>query len=491
MPRKTKQSKHLGKARERQRLDLTESRTAESDSQPPQGQQSPSTSSEVELRPSTPTSEPSPSTSRGEPRPSTSREEPCPSTSREEPRPSTLTDRIIIPLSSPLPASPEPQIPLTRSQRKLALFTDENIGEPPEPFITNEATVMASLLSGMGPYCLNNFCEALEMPSIHQKTFNTIAKRLYSQNQRMSDEIFSKAASMVHIRFYSLDVTEEDVIDISVSYDGSWLTQGHKSLIEIGCVIDVVTGLVIDGHVCSLHCHTCAQSGEFVRRETPHRYERWMQEHIASGECTINFQGSSRMMEMQAAEVLWSRSMQRHKLCYTTMVSDGDSKAHTRLLKTKPYGPDEEIQKEDCINHVGKRLGAALQNLVSDSSKRGVTLGGRGRGRLTAEVIRKLQIYYSRAIRAGKTLDEMRRNIMAGIYHGYSTDDLPQHQFCPPGPDSNCFFKKAIGEHHYPTGHKKRIHTPLDFELLHRYLQPIYKRLASIELLKKCQLKTT
>ncbi|GFS14260.1 hypothetical protein ElyMa_003158600 [Elysia marginata] len=127
---------------------------------------------------------------------------------------------------------------------------------------------MASLFSGMGPYCLNNFCDALEMPSIHQKTFNTIMKRFYSQNQRLLEEIFSKAASMVCkelIRLYSLDVTEEDVTDISGSYDGSWPTQGHKPQIGIGCMIDVVTGLVIDGHVCSLHCHTCAQSGEFVR----------------------------------------------------------------------------------------------------------------------------------------------------------------------------------------------------------------------------------
>ena len=181
--------------------------------------------------------------------------------------------------------------------------------------------------------------------------------------------------------------------------------------------------------------------------------------------------------------MLWSRSVQRHKMRYTTMVSNGDSKAHTKLLELQPYGPDEVIDKEDCINHVGKRLGAALRNLVSDYSKRGVTLGGRGRGRL--------QIYYSTAIRRAKTAEEMRRNILASVYHGYSTDDLPQHQFCLPCPDSWCFFKRSIGEHLYPTGHHKRVHTPLDYNLLHRYLEPIYDRLASLQLLRKCELKTT
>ncbi|GFS09143.1 hypothetical protein ElyMa_004775500 [Elysia marginata] len=49
-------------------------------------------------------------------------------------------------------------------------------------------------------------------------------------------------------------------------------------------------------------------------------------------------------MGVKAEEVLWSKSIKRHKLHYTTTVSDG----HSRLLQLQPYGPDEEIQKEDC-----------------------------------------------------------------------------------------------------------------------------------------------
>ncbi|KAK3778048.1 hypothetical protein RRG08_004843 [Elysia crispata] len=129
------------------------------------------------------------------------------------------------------------------------------------------------------------------------------------------------------------------------------------------------------------------------------------------------------------------------------MVGDGDSKAHTRLLQIQPYGA-EEVQKEECINHVGKRLDAALSNLVANCSKKSVTLGGQGHGRLTHEAIRKLQIYYSQAIRSANSAEEMRRNLLASIHHGYSTYDLPQHQYCPPGPNSWCFFKRP--------GHSKK-----------------------------------
>ncbi|GFR85495.1 hypothetical protein ElyMa_002442800 [Elysia marginata] len=168
------------------------------------------------------------------------------------------------------------------------------------------------------------------------------------------------------------------------------------------------------------------------------------------------------MMEVKAAEVLWKRSVERHKMRYTTMVSDGDFKAHTRLLEVQPYGPEEKIEKEDCINHVGKTLGAALRNIDADCSKKGITIRGRGRSRLTHEAIRKLQIYYGRAIRSASSSEEIRRNILASIdiYHRYSEMTCLSTSTAPPGPSSWCFFKRSIGEHRYPTGHKNGF-TPL------------------------------
>ena len=39
--------------------------------------------------------------------------------------------------------------------------------------------------------------------------------------------------------------------------------------------------------------------------------------------------------------------------------------------------------------------------------------------------------------------------------------------------------------------HHKRIHHPLDYERLHKYLQPIYERLTDTELLSRCKLHLT
>ena len=47
---------------------------------------------------------------------------------------------------------------------------------------------------------------------------------------------------------------EDDIIDIAVSFDGTWLTRGFCSLYGIGAVIEVQSGLVIDFVVLSLYC---------------------------------------------------------------------------------------------------------------------------------------------------------------------------------------------------------------------------------------------
>ena len=54
------------------------------------------------------------------------------------------------------------------------------------------------------------------------------------------------------------------------------------------------------------------------------------------------------MMEVEAARVLWRRSVEKHKLRYVTMPSDGDSKTFNVLNSIKPYGDNLEIDKEEC-----------------------------------------------------------------------------------------------------------------------------------------------
>ena len=54
----------------------------------------------------------------------------------------------------------------------------------------------------------------------------------------------------------------------------------------------------------------------------------------------------------------------------------------TGLTNMQVYG-DVELQKEECVKHIAKRLNTAFRKLAPSGKKAGVTLGRRGFGKLT------------------------------------------------------------------------------------------------------------
>ncbi|GFV72507.1 uncharacterized protein TNCV_2763721 [Trichonephila clavipes] len=184
-----------------------------------------------------------------------------------------------------------------------------------------------------------------------------------------------------------------EITDLSVSFDGTWLTRGHTSLIGVGCVIDMLTGYVVDFEVMS---------------------------------------------------------------------------------------------KEECINHVSKRLGTALRSTVKDCRAQGISLGGKAHGSLKEATIKKLTTYYQKAILRNKgDVNAMKTAIYATLLHSISTDAKPQHSKCPAGENSWCFYQSAIANGEKPNNHKLNVGTPINEKFLPKIL-PIYQRLASNELLERC-----
>lgn len=190
-------------------------------------------------------------------------------------------------------------------------------------------------------------------------------------------------------------------------------------------------------------------------------------------------------MEVEACLKLWKRS-ESIGFRYTTMLSDGDSKAFNSVVESQVYGKDISIEKEECLNHVSKRLGTALRNTVKVWKARGVTLGGRKHGSLKETIIVKLQKYYQRAVLSNKgNLANTKTAIYATLYHSMSTDEKPQHLKCSKGKDSWCFYQAAVAKNQTPGSHKKHVGTPIALDNLTKLLL-VYQRLASDDLLKRC-----
>ena len=79
-----------------------------------------------------------------------------------------------------------------------------------------------------------------------------------------------------------------------MSYDRSWLlTRGHTSQIGLGCVVDLLTGLVIDAHVMSTYCQVCKNIAALKTEEECKKQEEEI--HVGSGKCSANFYGMFHM----------------------------------------------------------------------------------------------------------------------------------------------------------------------------------------------------
>lgn len=348
-----------------------------------------------------------------------------------------------------------------------------------QSFDVNMRVVQAFLSFGRGYSALEIFCMYTNMHLMSSRVFNRYKKMLHKSVTVSSEKSMAKIRNDVREEY---GVSGDAVADIAVSFDGTWLTRGHTSQIGVGCVIDILTGYALDYEVMSKYCAECAYAKADLGEKSA-EYDVWYESHKPS--CSINHTGSSGAMEMEAAYKIWCRS-EKLGFRYTTILSDGDSKTFNYLNDKKVYGSDILIKKEECVNHVSKRLGTALRKAVQDWRAKGVTLGGKSYGSLKEETIKKLTRYYQNAILRNKgDINGMKSAIYATLLHNTSTDAKPQHHKCPSGVNSWCFYQASLANDETPGLHKDHLKTPVNSQHLEK-IMPIYQRLASNELLQRC-----
>ena len=354
-----------------------------------------------------------------------------------------------------------------QTSRKIVRFYD-----------INRRIVTGMHLIGRGLTDLETLCAVLNMPKpMTPNTYSNHAKALHVAAVDIAKQSMQRAAEELKsvVREHGVDV--QTAIDIEVSCDGSWHRRGHSSLYGLVAVISAETGKVLDYTVKSRFCVSCMRHARLDPQSE--EYQMWKQSHLVDGKCLFDFDGSANAIEAAGAVELWSRSMSLYNLQYTTLIGDGDSKAYSAVVDSKPYG-DITITKSDCIGHVQKRLGTALRKLKKTWGKRrlkdGKTIGGRGR--LTDKFIDKLQGYYGKSIREnGGSVDAMQKAVYAILYHRGSSDRKPMHKYCPKGADSWCGWQRDRKSYtHHGTI------PPAIFE----ELKPIFTRLSDRELLERC-----
>ncbi len=280
---------------------------------------------------------------------------------------------------------------------------------------------------------------------------------------------------------------------MTVSFDGTWAKRGFTSLFGVFFVMSVDTGEVLDYHIYSKFCQKCSKKKNACK-DNIEEFEAWKVQHIANGQCDINFEGSSPAMEAEAAQVLWSRSIEKQNMRYRYMVSDGDSKAFSSVEDT--YN-DVKVEKIDCVGHVQKRMGKHLLKLKGDTKGKlsdGKTIGGKGM--LTETKIKQLQRYYGLAIRQNVVTKPnptdlevqvavytmKKKNIIATLRHNVQAKSSAiQHRYCPPGANSWCKWQQDKA-----TGTKTYKPDSLLPSVFLEVLRPVFMTLSDEKLLGRC-----
>ena len=208
--------------------------------------------------------------------------------------------------------------------------------------------------------------------------------------------------------------------------------------------VDLLTGLVIDYEVLSSYCHACALKQNAKQQEhiSEEELDSWREAHK---DCAKNFSGSSKAMEQESAKRMWARSVNRHQVRYTEMLSDGDSAAFREVVALNPY-PGHEMYKLECINHAHKRMGTALREIAHRVGWEGKVWG--------SSLLINAKLCNCPSINSANhqgSLDQMKAAIWAGLLHCMSTDDNPLHTRCDP---SWCWYRKAEDKGEIPDSHK-------------------------------------
>ena len=343
----------------------------------------------------------------------------------------------------------------------------------------NIRAVASARNCGMGYQQLTQFTAGLDIPQVmHQRTYQRIASGLRESAVACQEECYSKAVSSVRKYYCAMDksLDPNGNIPIIVSYDGTWHRRGHSSHHGVGVVIELHTGLVIDTYVVSNYCAKCSVSMPATSDPT---YSDWCKEH--KQECSMNYKGSSVSMEVEAAKVIFGRSVSKYKLIYQTCLYDGDAKTIMALNKIPVY--PQPVIKEDCVNHIAKRMKNGIMTLRKSLMGTKDSISGSKKGQVTEKVATKLTSYYATALqRNAPHLMAMKNAVFASINHMSSTDEQPNHLLCPAGEHSWCIHQR---EEFLKTPVRTKHHGELSLKCA-KLLQPLYVRLTDPALLRRC-----
>lgn len=152
-------------------------------------------------------------------------------------------------------------------------------------FDVNIRVTKAFLNISKGHSAVEQFSLIMNMTPTSKGLFHKSSTTLHKLSKVTSGEYLAKARKQVRDFCKEQDdaLTETSVIDLAVSYDGSWHKRGFTSNYGVGSVIHIDTGLVIDFCVLSKFCRNCTLTKEQLGEDSPVNRQRHRRAVIRAG----------------------------------------------------------------------------------------------------------------------------------------------------------------------------------------------------------------
>ncbi|CAB4030044.1 Hypothetical predicted protein [Paramuricea clavata] len=138
-----------------------------------------------------------------------------------------------------------------------SLKTSSSVTNQGQSFDVNRRAVYHSLETGGGYEGLVSFCSIMNMPCISSAAYYKLVDTiLVAQEAEAKDEMQQASQRLRDYIFQENGEKNCDdvVVDVAVSFDGTWAKRGFTSLTGVVFVLAVDTGEVLDYHVLSKEC---------------------------------------------------------------------------------------------------------------------------------------------------------------------------------------------------------------------------------------------
>ena len=175
---------------------------------------------------------------------------------------------------------------------------------------------------GQGHAGIQKFTSLMDMPNpMTRNNYDKLVAKVSSVTKLVAEETMHDAAEDIRN-----GCSETDIINTSVSCDGSWQRRGFSSLNGVVTAISIDNGKVLDIESMTRIYKACSLKQK-LKETDPDQYDRWKESHC----CTLNYNGSAPGMETVGTKRIFERSLDKRKLRYTELLGDGDSKSYATI----------------------------------------------------------------------------------------------------------------------------------------------------------------